>query len=373
MIENGIIKIKTVGGVTYGITHDDLRQTLGVSGSNMGAILQVAQVNPWAKYKPTRCGGFHPNNWWQGPDGFCGFSIPQYDSAADLDGETDVWTYLKPRGNSVTPEEWYVRRDFDGYDHSAVLPFELKIPDYAFTTSATMVQILLGQNLASGNLALTDIGDFANCYFGVAVFKDNDSPYFKTASAKLSTGTDAATKINIEDIPHMGAAGTVRIYLFLGKTQASTKTTQYDHDLWFLNVDGMQGYKTIEVYPQVENVYLYQILGFLTPQDRKVLVPVETYVSNGVFHADFVMSDRFDFSRRYVLSSVTASAKLHSTGTVVQTQTIQTSSCAPSELEPGNNPGTSVNFSAPLPVWSPSLPTPSAGDYYEITITYNYS
>ena len=54
MIENGIIKIKTVGGVTYGITLDDLRQTFGVSGNSMGAILQVANVNPWAKYKPIK-------------------------------------------------------------------------------------------------------------------------------------------------------------------------------------------------------------------------------------------------------------------------------------------------------------------------------
>ena len=390
---SGIIYIDTSTTPHKGVSIADIQQTLGTGAYNtIGGLITYGNINKWAKYKPVRLTILNTDgqleedttnhrmvwkssaDWWRGSDDLCGFSIPTFDSAADLDGETGVWQYLRPRGlngGGQGVHEWFRFKDFNQYDHNCVIPFSLRLPESALTTSATMVQIMLTQNLASGNLSLDEIGDFGDCYFGVAMFKDNNSPYFKTASKKLSVGDVDATKINIEDIPFFTTPGTVRIYTFIGGTQASNNSTrQYDHDIWFLNAEDGMAYREVLVQAQAQNVYSHGIGGF-TPADRKVLGPATISITGGVFHATRSKVGQLDFSKTYTLYTVIATAKLHSTGAVVSTQSLSVNSSAPDTLEPGDPAGASYTFYCPMPTWT--LPTVSdPDDYYDIMITFNY-
>lgn len=240
MIENGIIKIKTVGGVTYGITHDDLRHTFGVAGSNMGAILQTAQVSPFAKFKPTRCGGFHPANWWKGEqksvNGSVGYSyglgFVDYDTIADLKtGSNGLgWTYEKPRGKSGGPngeDEWYVRRDFDGYYHAAASPFyRVGVEGDTYQTidqQTIYLQVDFTRN--DGSLGAADFDIFDNWFFGFAIYGGGNNSLIGVGTSSTAFGqhTTAACGVTVEIPPR--AVGTCYLYPFLSYNNFAWRET----------------------------------------------------------------------------------------------------------------------------------------------------
>jgi hypothetical protein len=376
MIENGIIKIKTVGGVTYGITHDDLRQTFGVSGSNMGAILQVAQVNPWAKYKPTRCGGFHPNNWWQGPDGYCGFSIPQYANIGELIGTNDVWEYLKPRGNSVTPEEWYVRRDCNGYNPAAVIPFNIRLSTSSTTTGINTaggrLENTAAANIPENNLLLSDIFNLSNYYFGIVVVRGQQA-YIKTNAYNMASGS-GGDFISLSGLPsQVISAGTIELYAVLVPTAQTTWTDNYEHTVISLNCEEDFGHSEMTIIAPAENVYRIALDG-LSIADKKCWqkrgVIVSALSSGNILGEDTQLNN---MSKSYTLQSVTWEAVRHSDSVVVRTGSVSVSQASPDNLPARmESPGNATAFSAPYNVGT--LPTLSdATDHYVITYHFNYA
>lgn len=381
---NGIIYIDTSTTPPQGVEIADIQAVVASSRSDIGALVENGDIQPWAKYKPVRLALLDTTgqmeedtanhimkwkagaNWWRASDGFCGFAIPAYASAADLDGETDAWEYERPTGGISTQPFRFP--DFNLYDHNSILPFELRLPDYSIVGGAPIAQIVYDPDPATYNLALTDIGGFADCYFGVAAFKDNRTPVFKTADKKLSANDVDSNKIFLDSISLFQEAGVVRLYAFIGQYKASSGTSEYEHSLWFLNPEEEMGYRVVNVYTRSENVYIHGIGGF-SAQDRKALGQASISVTAGTFFATRPLMQAF--TKNYSLTSVVASAKQHSTGSVVSSQVIPLASCQPSLLERGDPIGTTYTFSAPLPTWTlPPILDPD--DYYEITMTFNY-
>lgn len=386
---NGIIYIDTSTSPHKGVCIADIQTVLDSSRNDIGGLITYGAIKPWAKYKPVVYASMgtsdqmeedttndimkwkSTSNWWKGTSGYCGFDIPSYASAADLDGETDIWEYVRPNGTlSTQPFRFF---DFNLYDHNSIVPFSLRLPDTVVVRMATIAQIVYESSPATYNLALTDIDGFADCYFGIAAFKDNNTPQFITASKKLSANDVDSNKINLQNLSFFQSAGIVRLYAFIGSYKQESFTSQYEHSAWFLNPEGEMGYREVQVIERAETVYVHAIGGF-SAADRKVLGQATISVTAGTFFATRSKVGTRDFSKIYTLTSVVATAKLHSTGEVVATQTLSLSSCGPDLLEPGDPQGTSYTFYAPVPAWSPALPTIlDPTDYYEITMTFNYA
>lgn len=159
--ENGIISIKTVGGVTYGVAISDVQKALGRGASDLGLLCsdqewyldhidpvtnepvyltrRVGKINKWAKFKPVRypsVGATKANTptLYRDINNKCGIEIPIL-TATDFASPNiqalitgaDDYSFLPPRGAS-TNNEWFRLRDFDGYDRNASVGFQFVPP-----------------------------------------------------------------------------------------------------------------------------------------------------------------------------------------------------------------------------------------------------
>lgn len=137
--ENGIISVKTEGGVTYGVSISDIQAVIHSSRKDIGGLITYGDINKEAKFKPVRypsVGVTKTNNptFYRDVDNKCGIEIPIL-TATDfanpniqsiITGASD-YSYLKPRGRS-TNEEWFRILDFNGYNHNASLSFQFVPP-----------------------------------------------------------------------------------------------------------------------------------------------------------------------------------------------------------------------------------------------------
>lgn len=244
MIEDGVIKIKTVDGTTYGITHEDMRRTLGVSGNNMGAILQVASVNKWAKYKPIRRSELHftsqlnsdftwksDADWWKNTDGKCGLTFQTYSSLGTQTIATTgffhdllttspswplAWGYEKPTGGiSQYP---FRRRDFNYYDHSAPKPVTGVYDNLQLYNNGKLTVRLDEARAANGlGLQLSDIvltsPAVSAWYVGILIYKSGSFAY------AFSTNTIGNGADSVEFTGMTGFAGQVTIVPFLSSVR----------------------------------------------------------------------------------------------------------------------------------------------------------
>lgn len=128
---SGHIFIQTVGGTTYGVEIEDLRQVLGVGNGDLGGIIRDAfardLINEWAIGKPERSDKLGLLTLADRQQNYFGFDIAVYQrggSLADFVASYAAgWTYLPPRGKAETglhtQDEWYRIRDFEGYNKNA--------------------------------------------------------------------------------------------------------------------------------------------------------------------------------------------------------------------------------------------------------------
>lgn len=94
-------------------------------------------INMWAKYKPVRYNTTFEIVDGQRAEVNYGLGIPYYLYNVFFDNSHD-WQYLKPRGVSVNPPEWYRKLDFNGYNANAESPFiRLTMDAYVFKNKAT--------------------------------------------------------------------------------------------------------------------------------------------------------------------------------------------------------------------------------------------
>lgn len=163
---NGIISAPGIG------LEPDIYATLGVGRYN-GLFDTVyicsnmhGKINPCAKFKPTRAGNSMetPSDWWRGPDGKCGFDIPQYSTTGnaengfihDLIYGAAAWSYLAPRPNID-----YCRfPDFNGYNHNAGEIFgTIDVDTYITSTvgGTLTIRVIPPNQQAQGQLTPEDI------------------------------------------------------------------------------------------------------------------------------------------------------------------------------------------------------------------------
>lgn len=375
MHSNGRIYIETSVTPRRGITHGDLRAVFDVAGRSMGAILQQAQVNPWAKYKPTRCGGLHPADWWQGPDGRCGFAIPSYAGIGELIGTDDVWEYQKPRGNAVMPAEWYVRRDLDGYNHYAEVPYTIRLTPVTSTdqlsTAGGRLVLKPTATLPQGNLLLSDIFDLDQYYFGIVVVRGSQAA-IRTNAYDLASGT-GGDLISLDGCPLAQSAGVVDLYAVIVPAAQTSWTTVYERQVFSLNCMTGLGHSTLTITEPVPNVCRIT-LGGLSGADRfcwrqRGVIP-SSLTSGDIIGTD--VQDQ-DMSDSYTLQRITWTVERDSDSDIILSGQAQVAQAMPGNLPARRDaPGSSTTFRAPYNVGTLPALTEHA-DFYRITYTFIYA
>lgn len=185
------------GKITAPVSVDDVKSVLGESSNDLAALCKSANINMWAKYKPTCYPSPFPDNWYKARDGNYGISVPSYNTLKSLynayfiDGDVNHdngYSYERPSGGSAEP---YRLGDFRGYNSRATSP----IFGFFVTARATTnggVSGSCGFGLSSvgedDRVNLEDIGITKDCYFGFALFKSGEPVYFRTESNTVSNG-----------------------------------------------------------------------------------------------------------------------------------------------------------------------------------------
>lgn len=198
--DNGIISVKTVGGVTYGVSIADMQDAIGVSGyGDMGGIVLYAtardMVNVWAKYKPVRSNKLGVLTEAERKDVLYGLYIPVCANNGVLDdflaAYPQGYSYLWPRGiknttyNPTAVNEWFRFLDFNGYNRNAncfVNSNDLLLPSsYIVGAGGVGLHFQLGINrgasLNTGAIDIDDLeygtGTFGDLYFGLLFISGN--------------------------------------------------------------------------------------------------------------------------------------------------------------------------------------------------------
>lgn len=155
------------------------------------------QINPNAKFKPTRAGGTPetPSDWWRGTDGMCGFNIPRYDTPGnkdagfihDLISGAAAWEYLAPRKGV----DWSRLNDFNGYNHNAGEIFgAIDADSYVLSNSAgdLTIRITPPYQQAQGQLLPADFTikgkSLSEFYLGIFLWQESSSKYILRTSTE---------------------------------------------------------------------------------------------------------------------------------------------------------------------------------------------
>lgn len=129
--ENGIVKIGTVAGVTYGVSIGDLQTVFGTARNDIGQIIVNEDINKWAKFKPERDNKLGVLAEADRKENYYGLKVtPSGNIITDfISAYPTEWTYLRPRGikntelNPTSSDEWFRLLDFNGYGHAAICFF----------------------------------------------------------------------------------------------------------------------------------------------------------------------------------------------------------------------------------------------------------
>jgi hypothetical protein len=254
MIEDGVIKIKSVGGVLHGITLDDMRTMLAVNYDTHGEIVTLAPINKWAKYKPIRRSELQftrqlnsdftwktvpeivalgESPWWKGTDGQCGLT---FETAGSLytgsnpfasgsflrklkDGDLP-WGYVRPTGTIGTSPFRY--RDFNYYHHAAPKPVlgvfnNLQLYDGGKLTvqlDDTRAQDSLGLQLSDLVISQSAVSGW---YIGILIYKSDSQFTFAFSTNTVGGSGD----LSVEFTNMTSFAGPVTIVPFLSSVRAN--------------------------------------------------------------------------------------------------------------------------------------------------------
>lgn len=241
---NGRIYIDTSVTPNIGISIADIQTVLGNGRKDIGGLITHGDINPWAKYKPTRARGVNPVDWWKGEDvnmhsagtvHTCGLDITEYQTLASyktaVDNENYGWGYLRPRGIAAQSGEYFRMLDFNNYFRGSTSPFVSIDIDNIYATSASGV-ISLTAYFTRGDyqLGLSDFDFLSGKYFGCALYNASGT-LFGIGTAPDTIGDALNTSLRCP-FTTPSSTGTYYLYPFFSAeshtwSSTDTMTTHY--------------------------------------------------------------------------------------------------------------------------------------------------
>lgn len=244
---NGIVKIGTVSGVTYGVSIDDLQTVFGTSANDIGQIIDEEDINKWAKYKPLRSSKLGILTEAERAALNHGIVLTKYTSPSALvSGYSGDYAYQKPRGLE-TYGEYYRFLDFDGYNHNAESPILSFQGISGEVTDGTDLIVRLYLNPSSqvptGSLLWSDLNPgerpLSQYYFGVIIRTGTSSTY-----RVITMGTAIGTGYPIQEmaltLPSslFTVGNSYTLYPILSYTAYTTATSQSSYTTGLFSVPG---------------------------------------------------------------------------------------------------------------------------------------
>ena len=127
------------GKITAPVSIDDIKSCFGLGSNDLGTLIKTANINIWAKYKPTVYPSPFPDDWYRGGDGNYGLNITVDNKVSTVSNLVAQYSktnngygnlYKRPTGGSSAP---YRLGDFRGYNHNA----NPELSDYLPVTQLT--------------------------------------------------------------------------------------------------------------------------------------------------------------------------------------------------------------------------------------------
>lgn len=133
-----------------------------------------------------------------------------------------AWTYLNPRGQSYSPQEWFRLMDFDGYNHDAVCPLPAA-PSGAVSYQQMHTFICSLPSQVAGGLSLADLyvsqisGEpmLNSCYIGLLLYQGS-TRHWCTATQTIDEGELTVEKKHLKvamDLTGMTGTWSARAFL----------------------------------------------------------------------------------------------------------------------------------------------------------------
>lgn len=299
--EDGIISIKTVGGVSYGVSVYDVQRALGRGTPDVGQLCsdqewyldhidpvtnepvyllrRVGKTNRWAKYKSIRLNKLGVLTDADRASIYFGLDVtPTKGGAANLASFLSryptEWAYLPPRGKGngeSGADEWFRMLDFNGYNRNANC--FINISDIIFPGSTVVGQSSLfriglnsGVNLNTGSIGIADLRlnltgdtsiDFNDLYGGLLFvqgtsYKLITSPY-KLGEQNQQYVSSYGTEITV---PAFSSTGTYTVYpVFSSNKYLTLSDTGNTDDIVAVPLIGAKSF-TIVSEQAVENIFI---------------------------------------------------------------------------------------------------------------------
>ena len=204
----------------YGVSIEDVRETLDVGIEDIGNPCVSPYVNPFAKYKPIDFNGYSPT---EAQRRTINYGItPPNPSSTPAGTQNSYWTYTKPTGGNSSP---YRLRDFAGYapsrgyNHNAVSPIVCAGDVTVSESDGSGVSLAMFSNVVD-SLTLEDFGDLEGYYLCVYMtFTSGGSTFvsLKTADASFGETLSPVLKLYYDELDSI-SSGT-RYYLCLCDTK----------------------------------------------------------------------------------------------------------------------------------------------------------
>lgn len=246
------------GKITAPVSIDDIKSCFGLGSNDLGTLIKTANINIWAKYKPTVYPSPFPNDWYKGGDGNYGLNITVDNKVSTVSNLVAQYSktnngygnlYKRPTGGSSAP---YRLGDFRGYNHNA----NPELRDYLPVTQLTREsahELVVSYNPITTDgdqISYAQISAYSGFRFGFIIMNGSNLATILTASTTINNGnykvTLPANRLQL---------GTYKIYPMFCSADYSSSDVLKQMNLYA--IPNLTGGKTLQIISQSNVVANY--------------------------------------------------------------------------------------------------------------------
>lgn len=239
------------GKITAPVSIDDIKSCFGLGSNDLGTLIKTANINIWAKYKPTVYPSPFPDDWYRGGDGNYGLNITVYNKVSTVSNLVAQYSktnngygnlYKRPTGGSSAP---YRLGDFRGYNHNA----NPELSDYLPVTqlireSAHELAVAYNPITTDGDqISYAQISAYSGFRFGFIIMNGSNLATILTASTTINNGnykvTLPANRLQL---------GTYKVYPMFCSADYSSSDVLQQMNLYA--IPNLTGGKTLQIISQ---------------------------------------------------------------------------------------------------------------------------
>lgn len=246
------------GKITAPVSIDDIKSCFGLSSNDLGTLIKTANINIWAKYKPTVYPSPFPDDWYRGGDGNYGLNITVDNKVSTVSNLVAQYSktnngygnlYKRPTGGSSAP---YRLGDFRGYNHKANPELSDYLPITQLTReSAHELAVAYNPITTDGDqISYAQISAYSGFRFGFIIMNGSNLATILTASTTINNGnykvTLPANRLQL---------GTYKIYPMFCSADYSSSDVLKQMNLYA--IPNLTGGKTLQIISQANVVANY--------------------------------------------------------------------------------------------------------------------